>query len=371
MGKLEKGITTAVNALGKASDGVGSLVSSKKEFITKNIINGILLIVILLAFGCFDFLHLEFHFEYLADPNYWVDVLIKAVADICAYNIGINFIIDDVIKRNEQIVILKRHYEKLNSCKQADFEEFIPIYNKEQKVLAYKHKMTRLIYLLNKVAKRKDKILYNKWLKDNTIDIHKNRYCIKRKELEYLRSDEYIKENIDALDVKYVDVDSSVFEMEIDGSPKVVQNKVVGSVSKGRAVASSSTLLGVVIFSMVFRSIGLSPNKQEFENQMVAAAYYAISIASDIGIIVWQFMRGILGTHRIVSQQVTTPLAERVKILKKYYEWRIAKGYQAPRCYLEILEEEKEEKSSSTTDDYVEMTPKEYEEWRKKREQAE
>ena len=131
--------------------------------------------------------------------------------------------------------------------------------------------------------------------------------------------------------------------MEIDGSQKVVQNKIVGSVSKGRAIASSTTLLGVIVGSMIIRSISLAPNQQEFENQMVAAAHYAMKISSDIGIIVWQFMRGILGTHNIVSQQMTNPLEERVKILKKYYNWRLLNKKEVPQYYLDLSKEDKEE----------------------------
>ena len=113
MGLLERGTAKVAEAYGNFSDSVGDLVSSKKQFITKQVLNVVLLLVILLVFGCFDFLNLVFHYEYLFNANYWINVGTKAVADICSYNIGVNFIIDDIIKRDLTLQNLKKIYEEL------------------------------------------------------------------------------------------------------------------------------------------------------------------------------------------------------------------------------------------------------------------
>lgn len=365
MGNFESEIAKGVVQVGAVSDAVSDLISSKKQFIAKQIVNVFLLLLILLIFGCFDFLNLEFHYEYLAEASYWFDVGTKAVADICAYNIGVNFILDDVIKRNKTLISLKRIYDKLNDCKQDDFDEFLEEYNKQERVKAYKNRMVHKIYLLNKRARKKDIILYNRLIKTgksvHDITNEKNLYCRKRAQLEYMRTNEYIFENIDSLNVRYINIESAVFGIEIDGAPKVDENKVTGSVSKGRAIASSSTLFGVIVWSMVFRSISLAPDQEQFENQMVAAAHYATKMAADIGIIIWQFMRGMLGTHKIVSQQITTPLSVRVKVLKEYYSWRRKKGLFVPDCYLNLLREHKDEDENEKEIEEVEMTKEEYE----------
>ena len=159
---------------------------------------------------------------------------------------------------------------------------------------------------------------------------------------------------MDSLDIKYNDIDSSIFEIEIDGSQKINRNKVTGSLSKGRAIASSTTLFGVVVWSMVFSTFKLDPSKEQFEDQMVAAANYAAKMAGDIGIIVWQFMRGMFGAHKIVSKQITAPLSVRVKVLKTYYSWRQKNGKEVPLCYKNLTKEEKEEVEEIT------MTQEEY-----------
>lgn len=331
----------SLNKLGESSESVKELVSSKKETIIKQGANLFLLLIILLVFGCFDFLHLTFHWEYLIDPNFWISVGTKAIADICAYNIGINVIIDELIKRNTTLCILKTNYDNLNKYKEHDFETYITLYNRECKITQYKNDINYKIYKLNKRAKHSDKILYsNDDENSNSLKLS-NRYCVKRLELEQLKTDEYIEKNIDTLEVRYVDVDPAVFDLEINGSQKIIQNKITGSLNKGRAIASITTLAGVIIAPIIINSFALDPNRQEFEDGVIAGVNYALKMASDIGILIWQFLRGILSTHKIVSQQLTIPLEERVKILKKYYKWRKDTGKSVPQCYEDLFKEVK------------------------------
>ena len=328
-------MNNAAQASEKMSE-LSELVSSRKEYILKQTINGFLLFTILVIFGCFDFAHLTFHLEYLIDPNYWYNIFMKGIADICAYNIGINVVLDDVIKRNTTLERLKILYEKLNACKDKDFPEFMVVYNRENRVKAYVSKMNHQLYKLNKYSRRSSKVKYNK-------GIRTGHYCKKRSELEYLMTEEYIKNNYDVLNVRYRDIDAEIFELEINGSRKVVQGKVTGSIGKGRLIATSTTIMGVIAISMFFNSFSLEPDMQEFEDELTAALYYIMRAVTDVAIVCWQFMRGVLTTHSIVSNQLTLPLSERVKILKRYYAWRAEHGKSVPQCYLDTLKEKKDE----------------------------
>jgi len=358
MNVIERGTDAVATASEKINE-VSEFASSKRQFIFKQVVNGILLLVILVAFGCFDFAHLKFHYEYLGDANYWYNVINKAVADICAYNVGINIIIDDAINRNKTLQKLKDLYDKLNKCKEEDFREFMEIYNRDCRIKSYKSKINHQIYRLNKYSSRRVKVLYNQDKHKEKVEgatyqqIHHTLYYRKREELEHLRSDDYIQNNIDTLNVRYRDIDPEVFDLEINGTEKVNRGKVTGSIGKGRLIASTSTLAGVIGISMFFNSWSMEPNKEEFENQMVQAWYYTLKAMEDIGVIAWQFLRGILSTHNIVSQQLTMPLEERNKILKLYYDWRKKNGKSVPKCYLESFKEEE-------TAEYVEMTQEEF-----------
>lgn len=350
MNKISDGVSIAADY----TQSISELVSSKKEYIIKQSINIVLLLIILLAFGCFDWMHLKFRWEYLGDPNFWINVFVKAAADIAAYNIGINIILDDLIKRNKTLCKLKGTYDELNKYKNEDFEEYIALYNRECKIACYKHQINYKIYRLNKHAKNGDKLLYSRKGASEEAKMQ-NKYCVKRKELELLRTDEYIQENIDSLDVKYVQVDPAIFELEINGTQKVVQNKVTGSITKGRVVMSATTLMGVIAIPVVINSITLAPNGEELEEGVVAAVNYAIKIASDIGVVIWQFLRGIFATPKIVSQQLTNPLEERVKILKKYYSWREKDGKSVPQCYKDLTKEPAPEEIIEISEDELNL----------------
>lgn len=336
-------------------DGAVSTITTKKEFFFKQIINVILIFVILVVFGCLDFATLEFHIERLQTLSYWTTVFTKLVASICALNIGINLMLDLEIKKDLILAQAIEIYNKLNKIKGEDFEYFIThVYNVNAKKKAYISQINRSIFLLNRFSRRKDRLLYSSDLPEMQEKKLKNRYCIKRAELEELKSDAFIDKNINSLNVKYKDIDPAIFELEIDGSAKVHQSKVRGSVNAGRAKATSTTILTCLAFSMVATGFTLTADQEEFENNMVECAHYMMKAAEDIGIIAWQLFRGAIMTRGIVSSQLTVPYVNRNNILKAYYRWREKNGKSVPLAYKELTHDE-------TEDEYIELTPEELE----------
>ena len=330
------------------SDGVAEinkvqdLIASKKEFITKQIINAILVLIIMVVFGCFDFAHPSFHLEYLADLSFWSGTLGKVVAIICAYNVGINFIIDDIIKKNQTLLRNKEDYEKLNKYRQKDFHSFVyKVFNKQLKIAAYKSKINRQIYLLNKISRRRDRLLYSSDDPSLASEKLNNKYCIKRAELEGLMTDEFIEKNINNINVRYSEVDPTVFDLEVDAKAKNETVKVKGSVAKGRITSTSSVILTSVGIASFTTALVLEPNKQEFVDQTTAAINYAIHALADAGTVIWQLFHGMLNAKDIVSSQLTQSYAGRNRVLKAYYAWRMDKGEWVPTAYKDMLEEVK------------------------------
>ena len=109
MNILEKGVTRANEGLDK----VAGLISSKREFVIKQAANSVLLFIILLVFGCLDFATLEFHAEYLATASYWGTIGTKLIAAICAFNVGINMMLENEIKKSEELARNIEIYNKL------------------------------------------------------------------------------------------------------------------------------------------------------------------------------------------------------------------------------------------------------------------
>ena len=341
---------------GEVVDTVSDLISSKKEFAVKQTINVLLIFIIMFVFGCFDFLHATFHFEYLLDPNYWVSVTTKTIGDICAFNIGINLLIDDAIKRDRVLAKAKEIYEKLNQYRDKDFDYYVDnIYNRQRKIEAYKNKINFHIRMLNKVSKNRDRALYSSDDPKKQELKKTNKYCIKRANLESVKTDEFIEKNFENLNVRYIAVDPAVFGVELDGSKRVIQNKVTGSIVEGRVKASFTTILSIVGVSMFLSSILLQPNSEEAKEQAINAINWALRAIGDIGIILWQVIRGIFRSKKIVSQQLTIPCNERVNILKGYYAWRQEQGQWVPKCYTDLLKEK-----ATNDEETIEMTREEY-----------
>ena len=330
-----------VNRVNDSIDAVAGLVSSKREFIIKQAANSVLLFIILLVFGCLDFATLTFHAEYLLTASYWGTIGTKMIAAICALNVGINMMLDNEIKKSEELKRNMEIYNRLIVLKDTDFEYFVTkVFNKNLKIAAYKSEINKQIHVLNKFSRRRDRLLYSSELPENQEKKLKNHYCVKRKELEELKSDEYIDKNIDNIVVHCREVDPAVFELEINGAQKANGVKVTGNITFGRIKESTTIVLSMLALSMLTTSFGLSASKEQFENQMIAFWHYCLKAMEDTGIVLWQFINGTLRARRIVSSQLTQPYAGRNAVLQAYVNWREETHAEQSPVYKELNEEE-------------------------------
>lgn len=349
-------LVEGVKAVNDAFERTTSLISSKRETIFKQIINAILVFIILLVFGCLDFATVRFHYEYMTDLSYWYQIITKTIASICGLNIGINFMYDLEIKKDEILALNKERYENLNKYKDNDFDYFVEqIYNVTMKIRNYIAEINMKIFKLNRRSKPSDRILYSD---PNVTENEKlnNKYCVRRKELEVLKSDEYIQKNIASLPIKFKGINPTIFELEIDGTKEIQTTKVSGSVNVGRAKTSASVIAGIVGLSMLTASFSLEANKEQFENQVIAALHYTLKAVTDIGIVLWQIINGMLRTKGIISSQITVPYANRVKVLLEYYHWKELKGDPVPQYYLDLKKEQPEVVNEESKEEYIEIT---------------
>ena len=339
--------------------GAVGLVASKKEFVVKQFINSVLLFIILLVFGCLDFATLTFHFEFLGNINYWVTTLSKTIAGVCAFNIGINLMWETELKKDKILAEAITVYNHLIKGKGDDFEYFVThIFNPQEKKKAYISQINRKIYRLNRFSRASDKLLYSSDLKERQAEKLTNKYCIKRKELEELKSEEYIEKNLDSLNVRYQVVDATVFELEIDGSTISTGVKTRGNVTMGKVRASSNVILGMVLISMFITAITLELNKEEFANQMTRFWHYVLKCATDVGIVLWQTYRGMLNSRNIISKELTQPYTGRNKVLKNYYKWQFETEKISQDQYNALINLPEEEE--------LEMTESEYKQYKEK-----
>lgn len=335
-----------VDTVHKSIDNVVSYANTNKEKISKDIVNGVLLFIIFAIFGCFDFVTLSFHFEYLVTAAYWTRTLSKAIAGLCAYHIGINLVWDRELVKDFELEREAKRYERLTKLKdQKTFNEYVVnVFNPKQKKKAYISYINRRLYILNKFARNKDKLLWDS--KDDEAKA-RNRYCRKRKELEMLKSNEYIDNNLDSIKVKYAPVDPIIFELELDAKGTYRGVKVKGNVAAGKAKATASVFIGMLGASAFLSSIGLDANQQQFIDQMSAFWHYLLICCEDVGIILWQVFRGILGTRKLISAELTMPLVGRNMVLTSYIDYCAENHIESSKSYLiyqKIVEGENNER---------------------------
>lgn len=345
-----------------------SLLSTNGEKIRRTIINAVLVIMILIVFGCFDFLTWSFEFSKITTVEYWTTISSKLVATICSFNIGINFNWDSTISRAVELKKAIELYDILIKQKDdGNWDYYVNhIFNKGTKKKAYIQMINKKIYRLNKISKDSDKILYSSVI-PNGIDNYEefvkeledkkaqNKYCVRRKELEYLKSDEYIQNNLSSITVKYSRVDPSVFNLGIDAKPKVDSFNVKGNVGIGKVKASGTVALSMVIVSMFTTALVISINQQDFVDQMQAFWYYLLTCIVDAGLIIWNLFRGTRGASAIVSEQLTEPYVNRNKVLTGYIQWKKENNIKPTESFTEI------NKLIDEENNVVEMTKEEYE----------
>lgn len=361
-------MTDGVHQMSTAISHAISFAQTKREFIGKQVVNGFLLFIILLVFGCLDFVNLSVHLEYLATLSYWSTIFSKVVAGVCAFNIGINIMWETELKKDAILADAIVMYEKLMSYKQVDFEYYVmQIFNPKEKTKAYISQINRKIYFLNKISKASSRLLfsteipqnaenYEKLVKELEEKKAKDRYCRKRQELENLKNPEFIKKNLDGLKVKYHEVDPSVFELEVDGSSKYHGLKTVGNVNSGKIKASSNVVLGMLGISMFITALSLDINQQQFEEQMVAFFHYLLKCLEDVGIVLWQFLRGMLKTRSIISGELTQVYVGRNKVLTDYLEWRLATSQPDSNVYKELHKDDDVETIELTEEQLTQIT---------------
>ena len=325
MNNIDKGLDKIHNSVAS----IYSYADANREKISKDLINGFLLLIIFAIFGCFDFISLKFEFSYLITVSYWTRTISKAIAGVCACNIGINLSWDREIEKDEELKRQSEKYITLSKLKdQVSFNYFVVnFYNVREKKKAYVDFINRKIYRLNKHARNKDKLLYTAHseidLKQEELDDMRkhNRYCKKLAELEQLRTEEYINANIDNLFVKYKPIDPIIFELELDCKGRYHNKVVSGSVQSGKVKKTSSVFVSMLCVSMALTSIAMDTSATILQQQLRSFWYYLLTCCEDVGVVLWQMFRGLLSSRNIISKEMTLPLVNRNEILTEYVEW--------------------------------------------------
>ena len=303
-----------------------------KTNILKNVFSILLLILILIVEGCFNFVTFEFNVEKLANLGFWTNVAFKVVLLVLVKMWVMSIFMDVARNKNKNLDFNKKLNEKLMQTKDDKFPKWVEnVENKEIKIEFYKKKINKMIAKLEHEATPQDRMLY--FNDDEELKLH-SEYCVERAELEYLLTDEYIEKNYHWLDIKkYPQIDSAVFDCPI-GNDNISKKYQLSAKTK---TAIFTSLLSASIITIVLHTVWNSI--EMFKNDLDLLIIFS-GLLMDFIFIVWQGLTGISSAFTIVEQQEVLPYVNRNRILEKYLYYKNPNDEKTVRECINTMKDE-------------------------------
>lgn len=303
-----------------------------KTNILKNVFSILLLILILIVEGCFNFVTFEFNVEKLANLGFWTNVAFKVVLLVLVKMWVMSIFMDVARNKNKDLDFNKKLNEKLMQTKDDKFPKWVEnVENKEIKIEFYKKKINKMIAKLEHEATPQDRMLY--FNDDEELKLH-NEYCVERAELEYLLTDEYIEKNYHWLDIKkYPQIDSAVFDCPI-GNDNISKKYQLSAKTK---TAIFTSLLSASIITIILQTVWNSI--EMFKNDLDLLIIFS-GLLMDFIFIVWQGLTGISSAFTIVEQQEVLPYVNRNRILEKYLYYKNPNDEKTVRDCINTMKDE-------------------------------
>ena len=289
-------------------------IAYHRTTILKNTFSILLLILILVVEGCFNFLTFEFKVSQLTNLGFWTNVGFKVLLLVLVKVWVMSIFIDVARNKNLDLNFVKTYNEKLMETKDNNFPKWIEnVENVEIKVEFYKRKMNKVLQRLEHNATMHDRMLY---FSDKEDIKATNDYCIKRAEIDYLMSDDYINNNIAWLDISdYPVIDSAIFDCPI-GSDNIHKKYQLSAKTK---TAIFTTLLSACIITLFTQTIW---NSIELNRSETSVLVIFAGLIMDFIFIGWQGLTGMTSAFSIVEQQEILPYVNRNRILEKYLYYK-------------------------------------------------
>ena len=303
-----------------------------KTNILKNVFSILLLILILIVEGCFNFVTFEFNVEKLANLGFWTNVAFKVVLLVLVKMWVMSIFMDVARNKNKDLDFNKKLNEKLMQTKDDKFPKWVEnVENKEIKIEFYKKKINKMIAKLEHEATPQDRMLY--FNDDEELKLH-SEYCVERAELEYLLTDEYIEKNYHWLDIKkYPQIDSAVFDCPI-GNDNISKKYQLSAKTK---TAIFTSLLSASIITIILQTVWNSI--EMFINDLDLLIIFS-GLLMDFIFIVWQGLTGISSAFTIVEQQEVLPYVNRNRILEKYLYYKNPNDEKTVRDCINTMKDE-------------------------------
>lgn len=324
------------------NDKISKFIIDNKAKIMKNIFSSFLIVVCTSLLGAWNWVSFGFSVEVLKTSEYWIHVGIRSICLICMYQVGVNLFFDRIREKSTVLQNEVNTYEQLNKLRDVNFNEYVDGHlNRDIKKEAYRKRMLKKIYKLDKKATDTEKLLFlendpeaQMLVKGKMTKKKDNKYCVKKQAILDLLKEENLDKTIDMIDVKYQHVEAAAFDLDIHGNISVDSYKVRSKQGTATAQAITKALAFMLPMGMVASSLvpGL------IEGNTITSI---INCIMDIGFCLWQLIRGIMFCETLLNAEYILPYSNRNRILKMYINWNKGNEKSASKKILDYIETSK------------------------------
>jgi hypothetical protein len=287
-----------------------------KDSLLKNLLSSLIIFAIFFIEGCFNFLTLKFSFEKTAEVTFWIAIGTRCALMVLVKSLAMLIFLDIARKKNNNLLAERTKNEKLMKLKDSDFSSYIEtVKNPQIKIEAWKLKINKKLIRLERFSKHKNRALYYKSKLDETLDVSKNKYCIKRKRLEHMLSEEYIQQNAQCLDVKCKQIDAAGFNVPVN--IKCSDDKYQIFAKTKSAILGSLFIASSWLFIMQIIKEAMS-----FDWSESIPLAVIIGLLLDLVFLVYQFFMGIIDSFKLIDEQEVFPYSNRNRILEEYFYYK-------------------------------------------------
>lgn len=290
----------------------------------------LLLLFVCFALGAFDVFILK-RSDNLFQPSYWYHAACRISAYYLAAVLGIRIgypkaknACDDLkkaLQKNQRLLVLKGIDGK-------SFNNFVCRTNTTVKIGAWKTFIENKLKKLNKTVpdffllyyndKKEDYFERFKPKKRANIKRKADAYCHKRVDLETLLTDEYIKKNIDSLNINYYVIKDTDFNSIVENGVGYKYYKTRANVKKNASRAIGSSLVFTVVLTLIIGSVSISFDEALLASRIVAIFSIIINAIVDIGLTLWRFLNGYFDCERIVREEDLRAALDQNELLVLY-----------------------------------------------------
>ena len=274
-----------------------------------------------------DWVNMNFTLSRIATSEYWDSVIIQTVMYTCALVLGTLITLEKMELKSQEYNDLYKYYQDVMFPKKdKGFEPYIDnVLNPSIKKDFLHKKYERKLYRLDKVAKDRWKIDFleaNKLEEPLTYNFSSKlsrKYFIKRSELEFINSDEYINNNYEILSVRYPRVNAHAFTKYLDiKMSDRTRYKVENKVAKGLTFKIANKLFYTALGSTIIGLLIVSPDTNQFLEQANGWIAIFIQYIIRVAMITANFIMGIYSGRSLFIENFILPINNRNRILEEY-----------------------------------------------------